>query len=288
MAMLCTSITLYSMSSHTIHHVVSPCHNKGRGHTMGLTSSYVIYSTIKGAMILLSPWHNADEPAWLRLHTEYQSCPYLLAHKYLMLRHWIKQWISSGVSANSHAHDLTAVGIYTTQSGARKTSKTLQKTVIIHFPFTFFIWSKYISPNSSEHLRAQGRNWLTDNMHILPLTASLAFCLCCSFPTIPLTLRCPVTHFLLYKYSVQWSVPQSIFISALLIRSAQNVLIYSLRRQFSEELSNNEWHGAGRIWHKDLGAFAACPCQLLLPFLTINITANISHQWGNQIRTSEN
>lgn len=141
--MLCTSITLYSMSSHTIHHVVSPCHNKGPGHSMGLTSSYVIYSTIKGAMILLSPWHNVDEAAWLRLHTEYQSCPYLLAHKYLMLRHWIKQWISSGVSANSHAHDLTAVGIYTTQSGARKTSKTLQKTVIIHFPFTFFIWNTF-------------------------------------------------------------------------------------------------------------------------------------------------
>lgn len=253
---------------------------------MGLTSSYVIYSTIKGAMILLSPWHNVDEPAWLRLRTEYQSCPYLRAHKYLMLWHWIKQWISSGVSANSHTHDLTAVGIYTAQS-QEDLYHHFKKTVIIHFPFTFFIWSKYISSKASEHLRAQGRNWLTDNMHILPLTASLAFCLCCSFPTIPLTLRCPVTHFLLYKYSVQWSVPQSIFISALLIRSAQNILIYRV------------WEGSFLKSSATMSGMVQGVYDTRTLVLSLHVLVSYSylfspspllptHQWGNQIRTSEN
>lgn len=31
-----------------------------------------------------------------------------------------------------------------------------------------------------------------------------------------------------------------------------------------------------------------CPCRLLLPSLTIGAAANISHQWGNQIKTGAN
>lgn len=81
------------------------------------------------------------------------------------------------------------------------------------------------------------------------------FCLCRSFAVISLTL----THFLLSKYtineSVQWSVPQSIFIPAHLIRSAwTHINKESLRKQFSEELSNKERRGARCVWHKDLGA----------------------------------
>lgn len=89
------------------------------------------------------------------------------------------------------------------------------------------------------------------------ISASAVFCLCCNFTTVPLTLRCPVTHDLLYKYTVHWSALQTIFISALLMRSGQNILM------------KNVWDGVflkSSATLSDTKTFTACPCQLLLLF----------------------
>lgn len=99
---------------------------------------------------------------------------------------------------------------------------------------------------------------------IWSVSASVAFCLCWSFTTMPLTLGCPVICVLLHKYSVRWSAPPTIFIPALLMRSGQNILMKEdwdgVFLKSSATLS-----GATQRLH-DTRTFTACPCQLLLFF----------------------
>lgn len=134
---------------------------------------------------------------------------------------------------------------------------------------------------------------LSDNTPIWHLTASLAFLLMLYFyyNTINPQVSChPLSPSLIYSlYSVQWSIPQSIFIPALLIRSTQNTYRKSEKAVFWRA----QQQGVVAWWCRVCvtqgpWCVAECPCQLLLPFLAINAAANISHQWGNQIKTGVN
>lgn len=89
--------------------------------------------------------------------------------------------------------------------------------------------------------------WL-GNMHGTSLHFFL--CLCWSFSTIPLTLICPVLVCKLYISKCS-AVSSSTFNNI----SSKHILILSIwGGSFSKELSSNQWHIEGCIWHKDLGA----------------------------------
>lgn len=151
----------------------------------------------------------------------HHSCSYLPGSKYLM--EWHNQTINQprGVSEQScmwivstgHIYHRVLLWYITFSSHCHNNG------VIIHICIMFL--SKYASSKWTPHWRLQGANMLTRTCYA---SESVTFCLCCNFTTVPLTLRCPVTHDL-YKSTVHWSALQTIFISALLMRSGQNILM---------------------------------------------------------------
>lgn len=117
------------------------------------------------------------------------------------------------------------------------------------------------------------------------ISATAAFCLCCSFTTVPLTLRCPVTHDLLYKYTVHWSALQTIFISALLMRSGQNILMEIVWDGVFLKSSATLSGATQRLC--DTKTFTARPCQLLLLFSPSSSLPRLTSM-GNQITAAVN
>lgn len=171
-------------------------------------------------MILLLLWRNVDKATWLRPHATS-----------LMLT-FTRQQIPHGVT---QLNDKSALVCQRTVVNVN----CLQWAYLSHWAVLWYTTASsddnsgvkilshitFLSKYAPSKLTPQG----AVDTYMLALTwsvsASVAFCLCWNVTTVPLTIRCSVTRVLLHKYSVRWSAPQTVFISALLMRSGQNILM---------------------------------------------------------------